>query len=484
MKLTPTDEQLAILDASRTGEATTILAGAGTGKSSTLRLIAQDRPTVSMLYLAFNRAVVDDARGTFPSNTHPSTAHGLAYRAFGGAMAPRFKVSMPPRAKAEALGIAKTFGLDADTTFSPTMQASLALSMVNRFCRTPDPDLSTSHLPPPPALHEKGAEALAEHLLPLARRAWADLTAGGEGKLRTSHDHYLKQWQLSAPKLTDWETILFDEGQDADPVIADVIANQDHAQVIAVGDSSQAIYGWRGAGDFLSTMPAEHRLSLTQSWRFGPAIADEANRWLGVIGAELRLVGSPHIASHIGPLTTPDATLCRSNAGAIESLLAGTDAGRRVHLEADCQGLLWFAREAAKLQRGGDVTHPDLAGFSSWGAAVHAAETDPSSRDIAATVALIERYSPAGVIRAVEASVPADTADSTVITAHKAKGGEWAKVQIGSDFYPPSRDPTTGRRLPIPREEAMLAFVAVTRAQSSLDISGLDWAEGQLAEAA
>ncbi|MFC8536758.1 UvrD-helicase domain-containing protein [Streptomyces sp. NPDC057249] len=91
---------------------------------------------------------------------------------------------------------------------------------------------------------------------------------------------------MSRPRLRA-DFLLLDEAQDANPVIADLVQNQD-AQRIAVGDSAQAIYGWRGAVDALATWPAQLRLYLQQSWGFGPAIADHENLRLTQIGAPIR----------------------------------------------------------------------------------------------------------------------------------------------------------------------------------------------------
>ena len=68
-----------------------------------------------------------------------------------------------------------------------------------------------------------------------AQRAWADLSAGEKGRLKATHDVYLKQWQLSHPQLTERDVILYDEAQDADPCIASVEEGQRPAQLIAVG---------------------------------------------------------------------------------------------------------------------------------------------------------------------------------------------------------------------------------------------------------
>jgi len=54
-----------------------------------------------------------------------------------------------------------------------------------------------------------------------------------------------------------------------------------------------------------------------------------------------------------------------------------------------------------------------------------------------------------------------------------------APVRVAGDFWEPT-DPKSGRPLPIARDEAMLAYVAVTRAQDILDTGGLGWVRRHL----
>jgi superfamily I DNA/RNA helicase len=62
----PTEEQQAILDA--TGRVLLINARAGTGKTTTLRMIASAHPDRKILYLVFNRKAREEAAGRFPRN--------------------------------------------------------------------------------------------------------------------------------------------------------------------------------------------------------------------------------------------------------------------------------------------------------------------------------------------------------------------------------------------------------------------------------
>jgi len=354
------------------------------------------------------------------------------------------------------------------------------MGMVARFCRSADPEITTRHVPAVEGLGRPEHEVLGRHLLPYATRAWADLAGGPRGRLKPTHDVYLKQWQLAGPRLTAWDVILYDEAQDADPCIAAVVEHQDHAQLIAVGDSAQAIYSWRGAGDFLSRLDAAYRLRLTQSWRFGQAIADEANVWLGALGTDMRISGNPARDSQVAPLEHPDTILCRTNAGTIDALLDAHDQGVKVHLVGGGTEMLALAQAAERLQAGRAAGHPELALFSTWDQVVDYAVHDPSGSDLAVAVRMIDRYGADGVIAAISGSVPGSQADRVVSTAHKAKGLEWATVRIGDDFREPL-DPKTGEPLPIPPADAMLAYVSVTRAMDTLDTDGLGWVHDHLA---
>ncbi|MDQ0955984.1 hypothetical protein QFZ24_009993 [Streptomyces phaeochromogenes] len=83
-----------------------------------------------------------------------------------------------------------------------------------------------------------------------------------------------------------------------------------------VGDSAQAIYQWRGAKDVMTGFDGI-QLALSQSFRFGPRLADEANRWLAIADAPIRLTGTTTVPTELGPVTRPDAMLCRTNVGAM-----------------------------------------------------------------------------------------------------------------------------------------------------------------------
>jgi hypothetical protein len=475
--VTPTAEQQAITDAYLTGQNLVIEAGAGTGKTSTLRLLANAAPDRRGIYVAYNRAIAEDAKRSFPANVTCATAHSLAFRAVGRAFAHRLRAPrMPAREVARQLAITRPIPLDRGQVLAPAQAARLAMDTVARYCHSAAAELGPHHVPAIPGLDDpKVTAALREAVVPLARHAWADLS-NPQGRLRFTHDHYLKLWQLSRPRL-DCEVVLLDEAQDANPVIADVVDRQHHAQRILVGDRCQAIYGWRGAIDAMATFPADQRLALSQSFRFGPAIATEANKWLDLLNAPLRLRGFDQLASRVAPLARPDAVLCRTNAEAVTQLLAAADQGRRAALVGGGGDIRRLAEAAISLRAGLGTDHPELFAFKTWGEVQDYAAQDAAGSDLKVMVGLIDRHGPELVIETMDRLVPEQHAELVVSTAHKAKGREWPTVRIAGDFREPK-----GEQASLARSEAMLAYVVVTRARQVLDNDGLAWLDRWLAD--
>ncbi len=333
-----------------------------------------------------------------------------------------------------------------------------------------------------PALRRLGAPGehaqLAEAVLPFARRDWADLHNPDQGAVRFEHDHYLKMWALTDPKI-DADFLLLDEAQDTNPVLEQVFYSQrGHAQLVMVGDSAQAIYGWRGAHDVMTGFNAIH-LSLTQSFRFGPLIAEQANRWLELAQAPIRLTGSETVPTRVGNLACPDAVLCRTNIGAMTEVMRLLTEGRRVALTRGAPALAALALAARDLQEGRPTSHPELVLFSSWGELQEYAEHDPAGRDLQPFVNVVDTHGPDAILAAINRLTDEKTAGVTV-----SKGREWPTVRIGDDFPPKDTDQHDAQGNPIPEPvsdtDAHLAYVAVTRGRHHLDLGGLSWIDTHL----
>jgi hypothetical protein len=471
--LRPTAQQEAIIEACRTGESTVIEAGAGTGKTSTLRLAAEAMSGHG-LYLAFNKAIAVEAKKTFPGRVSPRTAHSLAYAETPQVFKARLGGARQPATRAaEILKVTETVVLGSSLRLTPALIARHAMETVTKFCHSDADEIEAVHVPRMNGVGPESRAALADLVVPVARRAWVDLCSE-HGRLKYAHDHYFKQWALSRPRIGAG-FIFLDEAQDTNPVLARVLREQS-CQVVVVGDSAQQIYAWRGAVDALRTWPARHRLQLTKSWRFGPLIANEANLWLTELRANMRLTGNDAIDSRHGSLDakSADAVLCRTNAEAMRQTMKALEAGRRPALVGGTRDIESLARAAKELQDGAATSHPELSMFESWDAVRDHVEHDESASDLRAIVRLIEDHGADELLRVAGRVVDESRADLAISTAHKAKGREWDKVLITRDFRAPRRD-EDGVLIPVPQEEARLSYVAVTRARRVLDPGGLTW---------
>ena len=204
---------------------------------------------------------------------------------------------------------------------------------------------------------------------------------------------------------------------------------QQNRQTIYVGDAHQQIYEWRGATNAMKRLPYPATL-LTQSFRFGDAIAQVANIFLKALQEDIPLKGNPTRHSATAKILAQgkkDAILCRTNASAMAKLLAGQKAGHKVALQADSQRILRFCHGADSLKNGKSAYGiAELAYFNYWGEVMEFSETGEGS-DLKTWVKLIEEHGTATITHAINHLSDEKQADYVVSTAHKAKGLKWGR---------------------------------------------------------
>jgi UvrD/REP helicase N-terminal domain/UvrD-like helicase C-terminal domain len=474
MRLTP--EQQQALDLFTTGTSLAIEAGAGTGKTSTLLALAESTSRRGQ-YIAFNKAIVMEAREKMPRNVRAHTAHSLAMASVGNRFRHRLNSERVKSWQLAQMLKLSEIAVQAPSGYksvSASFLAGLTMRAVVRFCQSADTEPTRRHVPiiegidqPNESGYHGGPnnDQVAAYLVPFVKKAWADVSSP-TGMLPYRHDHYLKLWQLSDPRIGA-DFILFDECQDANPVMLAIVEAQAHAQRVFVGDSQQQIYSFTGAINALQRIrdtgaPVSF---LTQSFRFGPEVADQANRVLAMLDAELRLVGTESIPSVVGPVDDPNVILSRTNAVAVRNVLAGIEQGKRVALVGGSSEIVSFAKAAEKLMEGRRSEHPDLACFESWSEVQEYVAEDAQGSDLKLMVDLIDDFSVETILGALDGTVQESSADLIVSTAHKSKGREWNKVRLGEDF---PEDPKGDFD-----EELRLLYVSVTRAKLELDIESV-----------
>jgi len=491
--MTPTAEQQSILDAFKntTGNMK-VLALAGTGKTHSLMELVKDNPDKTFLYLAFNKSIKEEveakAKNEGITNLKAQTQNSFCLSLARGAGMRCTNISGYMSVKM----IAHRLGLYGNERF----MAYPAGQIMGRFLTSNDTQITKFHIP------RDVEDRIAANVRRFARQS-TNVERETQKRLDTAlriakalfnsfdfdsdvmlHDVYVKLVQLHYNQIVPVteDVVLLDEAQDINPVFSDIVSRMD-ARVIAVGDSNQAIYQFRGAQDFLSEMPAETVLSLTQSFRFTPEIAEKVNKLL-VHMTDLRLEGFGGAGGD-----GSSAILCRTNIGCLSEALALLGSDTRFSLQGgvNAEGFK-MVEDLISLYEGRfqDVQHPDLKGIKSMQDLEQEIQDMLLDAEWKQVIRLIDKMggfeSAQGTIQDLKDSQKKVPADAVVITTgHKSKGSGFDTVRISDDFermfYRSEIDETTGKRVQIaipfseaPRVEKNLFYVACTRVKTGLEV--------------
>jgi superfamily I DNA/RNA helicase len=528
----PTDEQLKPLELTQQLQSLKILAYAGTGKTTTLKMISDNLHAKGKrgLYCAFNKAIADEAKSKLPSSVQCRTFHSLAYSNLPRSLTSKvngehmFPSMLAKQYNLREMRVAidddwyykqpihilksldKQIDKDNKRKFTATQQAQMINESVSTFCKTASKEIAPRHVTLPDWINkDKNIVAmLQQQFFPLVKRRWEQLI-DTNNNVRIGHDIYLKVWQLSEPEL-NFDYILMDEAQDLDPLMASILIRQKHIAVFYVGDAQQQIYDWRGAVNAMKNLNLPE-FRLTKSFRFGPQVAITASKVLNMLGEEIPLKGHDPIQSTVTfekLACPPNAILCRTNKGAFEELIAAhrLNDGRKYAINADVKEILSFLKNAKKLMRGDDTDHPVLDNFLRWEEVQEYAELDPMNQEVSGFVRIINEFEDIDLlIQVVENSsdTTIDEADCVICTAHKSKGLEWDNVLISGDFklgliegadrdvgmnhvkntfkqtdnFKDVMPAITSAITELPDSELRLIYVAVTRAKKNLGIASL-----------
>ncbi len=421
-------------------------------------------------YTAFNTSLVAESKTKMPSHCGCNTIHSLAFRSEGSKFAHRLPGKSGSRRMrasevAAILGIQPMTVLKADGksgSLDGGFLASVASKAVKAFCQSADREVTLDHFGPVTGLVEDQSALVQQAMLSYARLMWEDAQSV-TGRLPFAHDHYVKMWQLNNPIISA-DYVLLDEAQDTSPVMLSVMEQQvaRGVKVILVGDSAQQIYSWRGAVNALAAFPQAKRLYLSQSFRFGPVVAEVANAVLACLQHKsgLKMRGFDKIPSRLASVAAPAAILCRTNAAAVQAVLTAIGEKKRPHLIGGWSDVLAFVEAAQDLQAGRRTQHPELSIFESWGEVQVYSKTD-EGEDLKLMVKLIDTFKADKIASALRNMPEEKSADLVVCTAHKSKGREWQSVKLAGDFLPMSK---------MGEEEIRLLYVAATRAQGVLDL--------------
>ncbi len=486
-----TDEQRAVIEANE--PILKINAVAGSGKTTTLMEYAERRRNKRILYLAYNKAVVDEmrAKATAKSlgNVRVYTVHGLAYRYANGS---QYKLTnelneweileryVPPQDRQSKDALLLGWLIKDLVTFY--------LNSEHRGIDEALLELYEEHSTPKSRIKELLAGKDAE-LLDITRNILSDMR---NKAIPAVHDFYLKMFQFSKEAL-GYDIILVDEAQDTSGVMISIV-NRQPADKVFVGDTFQQIYAFRYAINSLETLMAPSYL-LSQTFRFGNGlakyIAARINSAYAILNENktIQIKGTPAdtlFGKQAPAKPRPLAIISRSNLGLFDSCLHHLSEGKsRFYFEGGYKSysfmngrvLSVFYLSAGKQ---GKVTDPLVRRFKSL-SELKKFTSETQNNTLGIIIDLVSRYG-AKIFdfdrQIKECLTDKEHADIIFTTTHKAKGQEYDHVEMLEDDFLTRLDLKKAVKngeddppLAKLREEINVYYVAATRARESIRLA-------------
>lgn len=326
----PTPEQQAILSAVRASrDSLMITAFAGTGKTTTLCMIAQTLPSQPALALAFNVSIKKELEKRFPSFWKVMTMNGLGHLAWMRAI--RGKTIVLEERKLGKI-ITQVFkdhsyqgNEDAWTSIrqlvSAAMQAGIVPAARPHKGLRPDTPETWAMLADSLWLQDIGELEIA-----LARRILEiSVEQSFEGII--SFDDQIYMPTLFNGQFPRYGLVMVDEAQDLSPLNHIMVNRASGGRLIVVGDPKQAIYAFRGADSssmekLRKLRPQWIDLPLATTFRCPKVVVDRQQKHapgftafhtnaIGEVKKHLRFPPKPQAADgtvlpyndHAGPIT-------------------------------------------------------------------------------------------------------------------------------------------------------------------------------------
>ncbi|GAK58923.1 putative DNA helicase [Candidatus Vecturithrix granuli] len=469
----PTDEQQAILKAG--GRVVRINARAGTGKTTTLKMLADRYRNQRILYLVFNRKAREAAQAAFPSNVDALTVHALAYRREGY----KWRDTLGHFSPADMLA---AFGKKEQVL------ATLSHDFLIFFLNSEYDKLEDAVRPFLKELPERLRDLFQYDQPRLIQAARQIATAWNTRQKACPHDFYLKLCHKSGnlqAALNRYDLLLIDEAQDLSPVMLDALRTC-RKRLILVGDSHQQIYSFRYAIDAMQKIACDEEFDLSLSFRFGDSIAELASIFIQEAKQEPQFCirGNRHANStvalycqiHAAKRSTT-AVLSRSNVALFENAVHFRSRAVPFTFERDIYPLLmrtldvyWLATYQPE-----QIRDPLLRSFK------HVEDLETYARDtdnfqLQGMLDIVERYAeqfPEIIFELqplTQFGKDRITKKGVILsTIHSAKGQEYDQVYIDADMAE-NLDVVMKNDLEGMTDEINVAYVGFTRAKHHLHL--------------
>lgn len=486
----PTDEQIDILDVAKNEEChIQAIARAGCGKTSILKLLADDNPWKVFEFVVFNRAnaYATNKDKNKPKNLNGSTFHSMCMRALKSESRNRFELddgkthriirkldgrlnSYSKRLGAfEKIKVKEDFGemvrlVSLIKNYSLEINLSDSLELASRY------GISSAQMPIEEFV-SIAITAIAESDKEQGKGDWDDVI------------RYYAERELYDKVRCDFFAV--DESQD-NPMIRNFIISQfaRNCRVIIVGDDFQAVYAWAGAeSDSLhkayEMLENCKRMPLTTNFRCDKSIIKQAQ----TIVPDIQAMDSKpdgifeadfSVEDYYKEFKPGDVAIARTNRVLIAQCFKYLKNGKKATIQgADFADKLKGTIESFKATDPKDF----LDKLRMWYEAI-CQNTDDNPSEAASEKYECLRWLASGCLtmeqidNRIEA-IFSDVRDDNSFkfcSAHRSKGLEWPRVFVLEH----SKFSLTNPKIPkiVAEQEPNLKYIAYTRAQNGLYLVG------------
>lgn len=473
----PTDEQKKILEAR--GRVIKINARAGTGKTTTLRLIAENNPDQKILYLVFNRKNREEAEKVFPRNVKIRSVHAFALASLSS-LGKKFDIDR----NFSACKFLPDFEGERDrqtlSTFSYNFMMFFLSSRFEKLEEAIDP-YCEEHL------NDEQRKIFSRHnnkVVEIARRL---STSWNTCEKPCPDDFYLKLSHLKKTfhrELEKFGLILVDEGQDLSQVMVDALMHCTK-RIVLVGDTHQGIYSFRYAVDAMRLLNSDQEFDLSLSFRFGEEIATLATHFIAESKGEthFRIRGNKMQRSTISFYSdlsflkrgTRTAILSRTNMGLFKNAMHLRAKRQNFYFERDIKVELMKILDVYRLHCGEKEKIRDelIQSFDSLAQLDKYAEQIQNFQ-LSNISQIVKQYAsefPGAIfemIKLIKENGDQNDKEAVILsTVHTAKGQEYERVIIDADIAE-AINRTAGKNAKEFHDEVNVAYVCLTRVKGQL----------------
>lgn len=462
-----TTEQAAIVtfikEAMENGKDEVVLvpAVAGAGKTYLLQQIVSSVPHTSGMYLSYNKSIANEAATKFPKSIKCLTANALAYR---------------NTVKSLGLRVGAFTYRDVEERCTYEYKVEI-IATLKEYCLS-------SFL----CFDSFAKDRQVSGFVAKAVKKYLELMFSG--KIECTHDFYMKTFHMYLAEgrmvFEKEDFLMIDESGDLNEVTLEIFKLFPAKIKIAVGDSSQNIYGFNHTINAFSLMRDEGTtFKLSKSFRVSEKIAGRIEAFCKKhIDKDMVFTGVPLTDSTINSR----AVITRTNSGLVSCIMDLLRDGTHFNLVRSPAEVFKVPLMLSYLKYQGNITDPaykhiqddvdewyemdpKLRPKSLYG---HLLSLYPEDVQLTAALRLVQRWGKQEVIRAYEETVANNKKPSSFIlaTAHVMKGLEVDEVIIHDSLndaikavYEAYPDKNYGYEA---LQELNLYYVACSRARKSL----------------